>query len=417
MKASRLSHLTTNCRAYRQLSNAADLLLSGGYVNDNWKVIRFLENQVLYYGSDIALQKRYSIPYEDGAAISRPGFLTIYRYFLPTITQEVDNTTYGMAECAKPIVFPGGDGDIVFSDDTQLLYGLLVPKDVYVTSIELDSGDVLYNGVDFQARYGLINFNENPVQLFSGMKFMARTYTERKRNLYSYTLGIDDVYGPVDRIVEYYRRNQSPKAFYLACAQAIGMPVLREESTVLGVMPLHGGKAYMTTSGRYDAPFPHNWLRKGEVLPAGYVIGGEDLFQMFGPNDVLPAGLSGVDLRESCPVPGLVAPNREAQLFVDGHYRPYCEGKTSDLIAYWQYLENMPDPDGEKPATGNVMLYMLNVVLAGKYILVRVNEHVMPSSMQLRLQEFVQKQKPMGSVLIYAPIERRIQEIEESNGD
>lgn len=649
-KAEQLAQLCCNTRVYTQLENAQKAVLSGGYFEDHWKVIRFTDSQILYYGTDRALQKRYRIPYENGAAISRPGFLTVRRHFLPVVdtslsvlqyglkfddtsnllaqigegatqvvreggfanystdqeynpsngqknanyapltpadstgrahcpnkgtyvlgngsapinginfqdgfsigiylynnretpsscagllfqindvelsvgltstglwmlydssdsdvlglngtflmdaehktwrhlgltfkgttmqvyadgllvlTKELpEGTTYqltkvrgthpqappaasalyvddlviysgelneeafkylttnaapetfdveGLAVNDKPLVMPGGTGDVVFSEDTQLLYGLLIPKDVFVNIIELDDGTFLYAGSDFESRYGLINFNENPVKILGGMKLMARTYIERRRNIYSYILGIDDVYGPVDRIMDYYRRSQSPRSLYLAAAQAAGMPVVREDCQILNVVPLHEGVAYLTDKGRYDAPFPHTHLQVNTRLTSGFVIGSEDLFQMYGPHDPLPH-LEGVQLREACSVPGLFAANASGAIQGEnGEYRPaFVADDTEALDKYYAYLEGVQNlapetPGVTYPVTGNVMYHLLHQILPHRYIIVRVNETVMPHKMQLRIYEFLREQRPLGSVLLYAPINHRIVETE-----
>lgn len=402
----RLSHFSCNCRAFRQLSNSSNLVLSGGYFEDNWKVIRFKDDQILYYGAEEALQKRYVTITKNEVGASRPANMFIEDSFLP-VTEE----NKGLAEFHKPLIFPGGDEDLIFPQSFQLLFGLLVDKDLYITTIELDDGTILRQNMDFQSQFGLINFYENPIKLFSGMKFMARSYVYRRRNLYSFTLGIDDVYGPVDRIMAYYRKVQSPKALYYAAAQAAGMPVVRRDCEILGVMPLHSGCSYMTNDGRYDAAFPHNHLSLGTKLTAGTVIGGADLFEMYGPNDPLPNNLDSINLDMAIPVKGLSAQNAEVQLYLGDAFRPQYAGDTEALQKYWDYIHTWNnDTPGTDVVTGNAMVHFLTTVAANRYILLRINEDGMTKKMRLKLLTFLDRERPLGSVLLFAPLRTKIVE-------
>lgn len=402
--AQRLSHLSCNCRAFRQLSNASSLTLSGGYFEDNWQVVRFKDTQILYYGTEAALQKRYVTITKKEAGVSRPANMLIEDSFLP-VTEE----NKGLSVYKKPLIFPGGDEDLVFPQSLQLLFGLLVDKDMYVTTIELDDGTILRQNMDFQSHFGVINFYENPIKLFSGMKFMARSCVYRRRNLYSFTLGLDDVYGPVDRIMSYYRKVQSPKAFYYAAAQAAGMPVIRRDCEILGVMPLHSGCAYMTSDGRYDAAFPHNHLTAGTTLKAGTVIGSEDLFEAYGPNDPLPNNLDGVKLDMAIPVHGLTAQNSEVQLYLGDAFRPQYDGDTDALQKYWEYIHTWNnDTPGTTVVTGNAMVHFMTTIAANRYILLRINEDGMTAKMKLRLMTFLDRERPLGSVLLFASLRAKI---------
>lgn len=426
----RLSHLSCNCRVFRQLANSSDLVLSGGYFDDHWKVIRFKDSQVIYYGVEDALQKRYSTSTSTEVGMSRPDHLTVEDSFLP-----VTDKGKGLTEYGDPLIFPGGDEDAELPATYQMRYGLIVDPDIYVTSIELADGTLMLQNLDFQAQFGLINFYEHPTKIFGGMKFMAKSYIYRRRNLYSYTLQLDDVYGPVDRVMTYYRKIQSPRALYYAAAQAAGMPVIRTDCKILGVMPLHAGVAYLTDTGRYDAAFPHTHLKVGTRLTAGTVIGGSDLFELYGPNDPLPNNLEYINLDNAIPVKGLRAPNKEGIISSTTHYLsgetettfcPALEGDAEAVKRYHEYIKkwstrssaneasisvqaNAPSPpQSGTPYSvyniGNIMLHYLHEVARNRYILIRINEDAMTSDMKLRLHTFLDRERPLGSVLLSAPL-------------
>ena len=307
------------------------------------------------------------------------------------------------------------------------MFYLRVNPDYLITSISLKGGRTLYAGSDFISEFGLLTFYEHPVKLFPSMKFMAKSYIQRVRNIYNYVLQLDDVYGPVDRVLNYYRGSQSIRALYLASAQAAGLAVVRNDCRVLKTDTLLDGYTYWTTDGRYDAAYTHTPLTAGSELQAGYVIGGSELYEMYGPEDELPEDIGELNLDGILPVKGLKAPNEVISLFSGDplRYQPAYNGPEGALKRYWDFAEAVvppeqrpvmsTEPDGTDygvaiPSQENAIEHVRNTVCANKLVVACINEEKMTRDMQLRLYTFIKRELPMGCVLTTANIPNTIPE-------
>ena len=389
-----LTHLPLQCRITRQASNIQDLINTAGYCTDNFKLISFKDSDVDWYGVKTALQKQY-------VSFSRKEFIELENTALVILRNGKKPSTTDSnltAESKDTSVLP---------EDVQLIFGLHIDKDIMVTSIRKDDGTMLYANVDFLSEFGRIVFFENPLTMFPRHKFMATSYTYRARSFYCFPLGVD-VYGPVDRIMTYYRRTQSPRAFYLASAQAAGFPVVRKECKVLDIVPLGDGASYITTDGVYDAEFPHTKLSVGTVLKEGHVIGGSQLYNLIGPEEQLPLNITGLELDYAIPVPGLVAPNSEIEITDDaGNYRPQLRGTKEALQAYWDYVEEKEKLYPRKkqlPKTANGVQFFRDELCAGRCLIAHINKKQMRRDMQLKLLAFLRREMPIGAVLTVAPM-------------
>ena len=317
MTAYKLTQLSGLTKIRTQIRNAMRATLSGGYFSDFYKVIYFKDSDISYNGTEAALQKRF----REGTEYVRANNLTIDG----SVIVEADSV---ISDKEDGIVVPNPDGSITLPANYRIEFGLITDPDICVQAIEYKDGALLLNGIDFQATYGYIAFKNNPITLFPDMKFMARHVTYRDRNLLSYTLRLNNVYGPVDRVMDYYRVHQNMPALRLAAAQACGLAVTRTECTVVDIVPLHDGVSYiMDTGERYDAPYRHFHLKKLAKLPAGYIIGGRELFRLYwygGKEDVLE--LNGIDPYRALPVRNLFIPNTDIPVEISGYYRPDYEG-------------------------------------------------------------------------------------------
>lgn len=411
-------------RMFRQLDNLEPSILSAGYFEDNYRVIRFTDRDVLYYGTREALQTQHvgDVGADGTSTDSRKETITI-----PAHTALKDDTdpTGGtdsplypaglLAVHHKPLLVPSPDDTVTLPADFRIIYGLRVPKDLLITAIQKEDGEMLYANSDYEASFGVLHFYVNPIQLFPRMRFMAFAYTERRRNLYCYPLGVD-VYGPVDRIDHYYKKAQSVTSLYKASAQAAGFPVIRRRCTILSVSPLHSGAAYYTTDGRYDADFPHTHLTPGTELEEGTVVAGDQLYQLIGPDDPLPVSIKEISLDYAIPVKGLFAPNAEIQLKDgEGNYYPQFTGDEEALARYHKFLEYWYPEGGaellaEVPESANGLDFFLHTLCANRFIICRVNRQQMTTAMYLRLMAFLRQELPLGSVLTVADLPVTIDE-------
>ena len=327
MTAYKLTQLSGLTKIRTQIRNVMHATLSGGYFSDYYRVIYFKDSDISYNGTEEALQKRF----REGTEYVRANNLTIEG----SVIVEADSV---ISDKEDGIVVPNPDGSITLPANYRIEFGLITDPDICVQAIEYKDGALLLNGIDFQATYGYIAFQNNPITLFPDMKFMARHITYRDRNLLSYTLRLNNVYGPVDRVMDYYRVHQNMPALRLAAAQACGLAVIRTECTVVDIVPLHDGVSYiMDTGERYDAPYRHFHLKKLAKLPAGYIIGGRELFRLYwygGKEDVYE--LPGIDPYRALPVRNLFIPNTDIPVETSGYYRPDYEG--SGTADYHKFL-------------------------------------------------------------------------------
>jgi hypothetical protein len=290
--------------------------------------------------------------------------------------------------------------DISVASRSNLTYGLYIDKDIFVSTITTDTGTLLVNGVDFVSFFGLLLFKENPVALFPKYKFVASSMTRRHINILSYPLGVE-VYGPIDRIMTYYRTTQSPKAFYLAAAQAIGMCVVPEDCIVLHVEPLHKGYAYITDKGKLDAPYEHTVITSPD-LKKDTVIGGPELFDVVFDGDPIPSDLKSVNLDYLLPVSGLSAPNDTITISSGGKFDPAFEGPASVKNKYIEFVKEQNG--GELPVSDeedtNAIKYVRDEMAPNRCLILRINESRMYRDMRMSLDSFIERELPIGVVLL-----------------
>lgn len=393
--ARKLAQLYSNCRVISQLKATATLALSGGYFNDFGIVIHFSDKDIDYFGAKEALQER---PVKNELTVKRHVALAGHDNKL---LSELDRD----ANLKQILGFPDeSTEEITVATRDTLKYGLYIDNNTFVSSITKDDGTLLLNGVDFSAYFGVILFKQNPAVLFPNGKFVAASVTRRYRNILSFVLGVD-VYGPIDRIVEYYRIAQSPKTFYLAAAQAIGMCVVPEDCVVHSVEPLHKGCAYITDIGKLDAPYQHTRYGVGDIITKNTVIGGVDLFDIVIPEEsIIPQDLGSVSLDYLLPVKGLSAPNADAEISIDGKFNPAIfEGSEDSKNKYLEFLkaknggESLPDSNA---AFGNVISYVCNAMAPRRCLILRINESRMYRDMQMSLEHFIERELPIGAVLL-----------------
>lgn len=309
-----------------------------------------------------------------------------------------------IADNASAILFPTTDAASRAIFTGSMRFGLRVNPDLWITSIQTPEKRLIA-GYDFISEFGNLIFAVNPIQLFPDMSFMAYSFVERKRNLYSYSLRLDDVYGPVDRVLHYYRVSQSPRSFYLAAAQAAGFAVVREDCTVTEILPFRNGYIYITDNGTYEAPYPHTRLNVGVNLSEGTIIGGDQLFRIIFPGDSWPSELGALNMDGILPVKGLKAPDEVIELYdTNGQYKPAYTGPQEALEAYWEYLttysmQHATENTDVNTDPENAIQHVRNTVCKDKLLVACINYNVMSSDMRMRLETFMTRELPVGSVL------------------
>lgn len=334
-EAEYMSHLTFCNRTNAQLRQISNAVLGGCYYKDFYRTFRFTDADVDWNGVEDALQRRDTT--DSNPVPARYEQLTIEGAFLG----QTDETHVAADSDAKAILFPDADSSVTLPATQELTWDLRIDPNIMVTSIEQPNGDILYANIDFGSTFGKLTFLVNPIKLFPNMQLFARSYTGRMPNLYNYMLRLDDVYGPVDRVLYHYRHAQTPKSLYYASAQACGLAVVRQDCTIASVAPLLDGYAYSTTDGVYDAPYPHSKLAEGAELKKDTVIGGDELYVLCGPRDQLPPSVTSISLDNILPVKGLSAPNADIAVYNSaGLYQPEYDGPAKKLEQYWTFQQS-----------------------------------------------------------------------------
>lgn len=333
---------------------------------------------------------------------ARPAQLTIEDHFLAG-----DDNLNALAKENTPqaILFPDEEYDVVLPATQELVWDLYIDKDIMVTSICKDDGTMMYANQDFASQFGKITFLVNPIALFPRMQFFAKSYTGRMPNLYNYLVQADGVYGSISYIMRYCRGAQSIRSLYYASAQAAGFAVIEQDCTIVAVSPLLDGKTYITTSGQYDAPYPHTPLKPGDKLKKDEVIGGRQLYYLVGPYDPIPSNITSINLDLALPVPGLSAPNADIQITDNtGEYRPAYVGDASAVQAYWNYIEAQDRPISEPNTISNGIQHFRYTACPNRCVIACINEGQITAQMKLRLLNYLQRELPIGSVLTTANI-------------
>lgn len=410
-----LTSISCRTRINRQVQECTNRVLGGGYYRDSYRVLHFTDKDVFWMGMERPLQARTTAKINDLEFTWREHNLKeapsswVYDEFI----------RFGAEISGVPTLFPRIEGEeVVFPGNYRVRYCLHVDKNAFVESIRDNFGRILTQGTDFISFFGSVWFKENPLQNFPDFKIATESVVYRVPNLYSYTLQLDDVYGPVDRVVEYYRSHQSVKKFYLAAAQAGGFAVIREDCCVKSVAPLLRGVTYIMDDGsRYDAPYTHKVLPVRTKLKKDDVIGGlmlrldastgemtqmEEmpvLFGIYGPADAMPGDVSYIKTGSAFPVCDLIARNAVGTVSIGGTPYPALEGAGADK--YKALLG--PEPAGDV-VEGNVMDYVRNTLLKDRCVVVRINEGFVSRDTQLRLDAFIRREAPLGVALTYSPI-------------
>lgn len=398
LTARKLTQLHTHCRVFSQFASIGELLLSGGYFND-FGMIHFSEADVDYYGAKSALQVR-----PESGELTLKNYTALQDNGTSKILAEQDSCARIEEVLAFPVI-PTSSGEVVempVGSRDELTYGLYIDPNTFVSTITTEDGKLLMNGVDFTAFFGLLLFRKNPMMLFKDQKFLASSMTIRRRNILSYVLRVGDVYGPVDKIVEYYRVAQTPRTFYLAAAQAIGMCVVPESCIVLSVEPLHKGCAYITDKGKLDAPYAHTILPAGTDLVKNTVIGGKELFDVVFSGEALPGDLGSVSMDYLLPVKGLYASNTTFTGGSQASLAALFEGSETAKNKYIAFLKDRNG--GSLPSAGigsaNIINYVRNSMAPRRCMILRINESRMYRDMQMSLERFIEQELPIGVVLL-----------------
>lgn len=306
-----------------------------------------------------------------------------------------------------PDVLQGNADKLTLDENTFLAFILKVPDDIYVRVIQYEDGSVLVDGVNFKSQYGKIIFTESPISLFKGMTFFVLSYTKRERNIMCYPLQLQDVYGDVSQVVQYYKNNQSLKQFKKALYQAIGIPVVKYKESIIDRVELPHGMSYVMASGiQYDADFPHTYLNIGDTLEKDQIIGGEEFLKVYLPTDTIPSDIESVSIQNMSIAgdKGLHVPNTEATLYSNNLFQPQNFVQGAGKQYYIDYVNSvglLEKTVSSIPDRMNCIDFLRDVVAANRCIIIQIDEESIPYDIAMKLKSFIIDHAPIGSVIAY----------------
>jgi hypothetical protein len=411
-----LVHLPTLSRHDSMLEESQRNLEGYAYVWVDNVDLPFSEDNVLTL--DRRTQERI-VEFHDGVFVTfRPSQYTApYDQHNLLFTESGDYEALA-TEAGDLIFFPadGAESHLILSD-YRPVYFLPIPPQ-YKPSALQGLSRILLVGIDFQVGDGVLVFWESPSLLF-GRTIRILAGTENKHSLMNFSYKLEKVNGGVDHVAHYNRDNQSARSFELAIAQACGMTVCPEDTRVQLVQALGRGKRYVFDGFSLDVPYAHEALVAGSLLEKHTVIGNH--VKVYSGNDSswykALDWSEGLSLDGLCPVKGLTVPDAQIRVDtavegVDFHARPHLQGEEAALARYWAYLQRNEELTGVhlNEVVGltslSDVLYMngldlfMQTMIGNRAVVVTLRTRDLGSLYHKRALAFIQREKPVGSIVI-----------------
>ncbi|MEG1542953.1 MAG: hypothetical protein RR382_00315 [Tannerellaceae bacterium] len=426
-----LSHTCAQNRCAGDLHAALDSLLGKQAEVREYLVLTFTDADVLWWSEQA--QERVATTYTKGGVKH-----TVYSIPSEYRTKRLPVANeYGTLEERAVLTDGSAPGTSAKAVTLSGEFVLKVSKRVHAHSILLE-GKLLLEGVHFTASFGRISFTWNPADRFAGNKVTIRTYTYLSDNLLNYTLQLNEVTEPVQAVLDYVRKSQSIKTFALAVATASGLCTVRENCVVQRIVPCQRGCIYMTDIGKLYALYEHIKLPVGTRLEKGTWIG-----EMLNVRSMeFNGGYGKLSLDTVLPVPGLWSDDVVIETTHGGEYRPaFFASDQRTLNKWWEWIalgERVTgkkvhltvdqqsvlvvrdeallgiDPFDVRNPRKNGVLGMgvrsvttinannlLYYVYGRRAIIVHMDRDKMTNAMYIRTKEFIDRNKPAGSVILY----------------
>lgn len=308
----------------------------------------------------------------------------------------------------------------------------LVPIPHNLSPIVISSrlpGVFLVAGIDFTCHEGYIAMRDNPAEVLPIGPVTVTTAEMLIGSHNSYPLAAPEVRSGNRRIVDFYRKTQSIRAFRLAAAQYCGLYVFDHADRVLYAKADGAAMTYiLANAGVVSISYPHYKLSVGQNVPAGHVVSLRFDFLEYrehGPGYLTEAAQhngAAVSLNFISPVKGIFWSVQEPVLadYVETGYggRPHARlhltAHPESLQEFWdtqkrhelatgQYLSDVLGLTAQNPEVENVdMGQLLESFYGDRLTLIVANE--LPAEMQRRLQDFLMEHRPTGCALLYSVI-------------
>lgn len=416
-KAREVSRLSTAVPSLRGLEKHASKLLSRTHASVSEVVVPYLDGEYVHIGQDFAKKWRTEFQLPDGQHFQ--------------ITRQVVGTPSSslvVSATGRPLGV-GIDNLLVVKTPREItaslvsLYVLPLPTGLTPTVIATrEEGRWLIHGIDFEAGDGYLILRESPSDLFHAGSFTVTHGKQRVGNPYNFTMQVSDEARGHDFVAAYYRGASSVTSFERAAAQAAGLVVLPAADTLKAVHVVADGvtRYVFAAAGVVDVDYPHIPLAVGGSYPRGSII--SDGFRIVGGNGAgwlrAAAGTQSVRMDGACAVSGLLLSPADvnvtyAHVGESGkpHARVGLQGSVSTLALFHEaqrqhelthgvYLSDQIGLTVSNP-TVTINYHALLETFFGNRLLLVVPSVGRPNSDYLRrLEDFVQREKPLGSVVV-----------------
>lgn len=289
----------------------------------------------------------------------------------------------------------------------RIIYKINFNKDIYITALQLDEdASLLFEGVDFTSEFGCIYTYNTPSSIF-GDSIHVRKYIQKKVNSNNYRLGVQDIYGDTNFITDFYRNNQSLKAFKYALLQAAGFPIIQEDDYIKNKLRTKDGCVYVTSKGKfYTADFKHNELNINDIVNKNQYIGSE-ILSIILPEDPIPNDLTHITFNGGS-ITGnkdIIISNSTKTLFNDNIFiaENFAQGGDGKQ-AYLNYINQLgaaDKPSSSVPDSMNCIDFLRNVVATDRCLLIQIDEERISYDMTMKLKSFIIDNAPIGSIIAY----------------
>lgn len=286
----------------------------------------------------------------------------------------------------------------------RIVYKINFNEDIYVTALQLEEdASLLFEGVDFTSEFGCIYTYNTPSSIF-GDSIHVRKYIQKQVNSNNYRLGVQDVYGDTNFITDFYRNNQSLKAFKYALLQAAGFPIIQEDDYIKNKLRTKNGCVYVTSSGKfYTADFKHNELNINDAVTKNQYIGSE-ILSIILPEDSIPSDLTYITFNGGS-ITGnkdIIISNSTRPLFNDNIFIAENFAQGPGRQAYLNYvnqLEAAEKPSLSVPDSMNGIDFLRNVVANDRCIILNINKDDLSYDMAMKLKSFIIDNSPIGVII------------------
>jgi hypothetical protein len=277
-------------------------------------------------------------------------------------------------------------------------------------------------GIDFESSPGYITLRESPGDLFFAGSFTVLSGYQDLPLPYNYPLHLNGSPRGHAFVAAYYRGAGSVASFERAAAQAAGLLVLEQDDKLLHTRQLTATivRYVFAVGGAEDVDYPHAPLVTGREYPRGYIVSAG--FRITSPGGAgwlrRASGAGTVSMDGVLPVKGLSLP--DARIHVDysavdasgrPHARLYFAGEYSARVALWEaqkqhelltgvFLADMLGINSSVPTALVDFHTILENYYGGRLLLLRPGLDAAPAAYRQRLDEFVAREKPLGSVML-----------------